>query len=125
LRKIRLKQLQMGWRRREMKTWGKNLVRRWFAGIRPAVGTISWSHSSMENGRDNQLGRFDQVWTAIADQVFGCGTTRNENPTVVDGLRSRGLVDESDNLSMLGLLVLTLAIRKQQEGAQLRTGRAA
>jgi hypothetical protein len=51
--------------------------------------------------------------------LFGCGTTRNENPTLVDGLRSRGLVDENDEHSMLGLLVFTLAIRKQQEDARI------
>ena len=58
-------------------------------------------------------------------KLFGGGTTRNENPTVVDGLRSRGLVDESDELSILGLLAFTLALRKQQTDAQLCTGRAA
>jgi hypothetical protein len=62
------------------------------------------------------LTRFEQ---RLLIKLFGCGTTRNENPTVVDGLRSRGLVDENDEPSMLGLLVLTLAIRKQQEDARI------
>jgi hypothetical protein len=74
--------------------------------------TISW----------DDLTRFEQ---RLLIKLFGGGTTRNENPTVVDGLRSRGLVDENDKLSMLGLLVFTLAIRKQQVDAQLRSGRAA
>jgi hypothetical protein len=71
--------------------------------------TISW----------DDLTRFEQ---RVLIKLFGGGTTRNEKPTVVDGLRFRGLVDENDNLSMLGLLVFTLAIRKQQLDA-LRTGR--
>jgi len=76
------------------------------------AATISW----------DDLTRCEQ---RLLIKLFGCGTTRNENPTVVDGLRSRDLVDENDKLSMLGLLVFTLAIRKQQLDAQLRTGRAA
>ena len=57
-------------------------------------------------------------------KLFGGGTTRNELPAVVDGLRSRGLLDEAGKLSMLGLLVFTLALNKQQADAQLRMDRA-
>jgi hypothetical protein len=74
--------------------------------------TINW----------DDLTRFEQ---RLLIKLFGGGTTRNENPAVVDGLRSRGLVDENDELSILGLLAFTLALRKQQTDAQLCTGRAA
>jgi len=40
--------------------------------------TISW----------HDLTRFEQ---RLLMKLFGCGTTRNENPTDVDGLRVRGL----------------------------------
>ena len=86
------------------------------------MGAIYKSHSSMDMPATiswDDLTRFEQ---RVLIKLFGGGTTRNENPTVVDGLRFRGLVDENDNLSMLGLLVFTLAIRKQQLDA-LRTGR--
>jgi hypothetical protein len=53
-------------------------------------------------------------------KLFGCGSTRNENPVVVDALRSRGLLDENSELSMAGLFVFTLAMREQQESARLR-----
>ena len=69
--------------------------------------TINW----------DDLTRFEQ---RLLIKLFG-GTTRNENPAVVDGLRSRGLVDENDELSILGLLAFTLALRKQQTDAQLCT----
>jgi hypothetical protein len=47
-------------------------------------------------------------------KLFGGGTTRRDNPSVVESLRRCGFVDESDRLSMPGLLVLTLAMREQQ-----------
>jgi hypothetical protein len=72
--------------------------------------------------RWDDLTRFEQ---RSLIKLFGGGSTRNERPAVVDGLRSRGLVDENGELSMLGLLTFTLALRKQQADAQLRTGRAA
>jgi hypothetical protein len=53
-------------------------------------------------------------------KLFGGGTTRDDRPAVVHGLRRRGFVDENDKLSMLGLLVFTLAIRKQQADVQSR-----
>ncbi len=53
-------------------------------------------------------------------KLFGCGSTRNERPEVVDALRSRGLLDESSNLSRAGLFVLTLALREQQSRASSR-----
>jgi hypothetical protein len=68
------------------------------------------------------LTRFEQ---RVLIKLFGGGTTRNENPAIVDVLRSRGLVDDNDKLSMPGLLVFTLAICKQQAEAQLSTGSAA
>jgi hypothetical protein len=53
-------------------------------------------------------------------KLFGGGTLRSDSPSVVENLRSRGLVDEGDKLSMPGLLVLTLAMRRQQADARLR-----
>ena len=53
-------------------------------------------------------------------KLFGGGTTRNDRPAVVEGLRCRGFVDENNKLSMLGLLVFTLAIRKQQADVRSR-----
>jgi hypothetical protein len=55
-------------------------------------------------------------------KLFGCGSTRNEDPEVVESLRSRGLVDDRHALSKAGLFVLTLAMRKQQADVRLRTG---
>jgi hypothetical protein len=55
-------------------------------------------------------------------KLFGCGTTRNEEPTVVEGLCARGLLYENHELSKAGLFVLTLAMRKQQADVRLRTG---
>jgi hypothetical protein len=75
------------------------------------AATISW----------DDLPRFEQ---RLVIKLFGGGTTRNELPAVVDGLRSRGLLDEAGKLSMLGLLVFTLALNKQQADAQLRMDRA-
>jgi hypothetical protein len=57
-------------------------------------------------------------------KLFGGGTTRNDGTAVVGGLRRRGLVDENDKLSMLGLLVFTLAVRKQQMNLRLGTAAA-
>jgi hypothetical protein len=70
----------------------------------------------------DDLTRFEQ---RALIKLFGGGTLRNDNPIVVEELRARGLVDESDNLSIPGLLVLTLAIRKQQAHARSRMGLAA
>ncbi len=64
------------------------------------AATISW----------DDLTRCEQ---RLLIKLFGCGTTRNENPTVVDGLRSRDLVDENDKLSMLGLLVFRYPERRR------------
>lgn len=55
-------------------------------------------------------------------KLFGGGSLRYDDPDVVKGLRARGLVDESNALSMPGLFVLTLAMRRQQAAAQLRAG---
>jgi hypothetical protein len=53
-------------------------------------------------------------------KLFGGGTLRRDHPLVVEGLRARGLADENNNLSMPGLLVLTLAMRRQQADARSR-----
>jgi hypothetical protein len=55
-------------------------------------------------------------------KLFGCGSTRNEEPAVVEGLCARGLLDHNQELSKAGLFVLTLAMRKQQADVRLRTG---
>jgi hypothetical protein len=55
-------------------------------------------------------------------KLFGCGSTRNEEPAVVEGLCARGLLYENHELSKAGLFVLTLAMRKQQADVRLRTG---
>jgi hypothetical protein len=58
-------------------------------------------------------------------KLFGGGSLRRETPAVVEQLRARALVDESDALSMGGLFVLTLAMRRQQEVARSREDLAA
>jgi hypothetical protein len=55
-------------------------------------------------------------------KLFGGGSLRKNDPAVVHGLRAKGFVDENDALSMPGLLVLTLAMRRQQADERLRTG---
>jgi hypothetical protein len=59
------------------------------------------------------------IWTELTRpeqrlliKLFGFGSTRNEDPIVVDGLRARGLLDNNYKLSKAGLFVLTLAMRK-------------
>jgi hypothetical protein len=54
-------------------------------------------------------------------KLFGCGSTRNEEPAVVEGLRARGLLDDNRELSKAGLFILTLAMRKQRADLRLRT----
>src|SRR5260221_6845370 len=39
-------------------------------------------------------------------KLFGCGTTRHENPAVVDALRSSGLLDVHNELSMAVVLLI-------------------
>jgi hypothetical protein len=55
-------------------------------------------------------------------KLFGGGSLRKNDPAVVGGLRSKGFVDENDALSMPGLMVLTLAMRRQQAVERLRAG---
>jgi hypothetical protein len=43
--------------------------------------------------------------------LFGGGSLRNQNAADVEDLRRRGFIDDEQKLSMLGLLVLTLAMR--------------
>ena len=50
-------------------------------------------------------------------RLFGGGSLRNQNPKDVEGLCRRGLVDDEQNLSVPGLLALTLAMRRQQTDA--------
>ena len=73
--------------------------------------TINW----------DDLTRFEQ---RLLIKLFGGGTARNDAPLVVEGLRCRGFVDENNELSMLGLLVFTLAIGKQQADARSRMAAA-
>ncbi len=47
-------------------------------------------------------------------KLFGGGSLRREPPTVVEHLRALAMVDEHDTLSMSGLFVLTLAMRRPQ-----------
>lgn len=58
-------------------------------------------------------------------KLFGGGSLRYDPPEVVEAFRARGFVDENDKLAMPGLLVLTLAIRRQQAEARWRMGLAA
>ena len=55
-------------------------------------------------------------------KLFGGGSLRKNDPAVVDGLRAKGFVDENHALTMPGLLVLTLAMRRQRADGRLRTG---
>jgi hypothetical protein len=58
-------------------------------------------------------------------RLFGGGSLRNQNAADIEGLRQRGYIDDAQNLSMPGLLVLTLAMREQQAAARRRAGLAA
>jgi hypothetical protein len=67
------------------------------------------------------------IWTELTRpeqrlliKLFGCGSTRNEEPAVVEGLCARGLLDSNHELSKAGLFVLTLAMRKQQADVRSR-----
>jgi hypothetical protein len=53
-------------------------------------------------------------------RLFGGGSLRNQNAEDIEGLRRRGFIDDEQNLSMPGLLVLTLAMREQQADARRR-----
>jgi hypothetical protein len=53
-------------------------------------------------------------------KLFGGGTTRRDDPRVVEGLRGFGFLDENDQLSMPGLRILTPAMREQQAVARAR-----
>jgi len=65
----------------------------------------------------DELTRFQQ---RALIKLFGGGSLRNDDPAVAVELRARGLVDENNALAMPGLLVLTLAMRRQQAEAQPR-----
>jgi hypothetical protein len=70
----------------------------------------------------DDLTRFEQ---RALIKLFGGGSLRYDDPAVAKELRVRGFVDEHDALAMPGLLVLTLAMRRQQTGARMRVGLAA
>jgi hypothetical protein len=50
-------------------------------------------------------------------RLFGGGSLRNQNAADIEGLSRRGLIDDAQNLSMPGLLMLTLGMREQQAAA--------
>jgi hypothetical protein len=70
----------------------------------------------------DDLTRFEQ---RALIKLFGGGSLRRENAAVANELRARGLVDDNDALSMPGLLVLTLGMRRKQAEARVRVGLAA
>ena len=69
----------------------------------------------------DELTRFEQ---RALIKLFGGGSLHN-SPAIAHELRARGLVDENDALAMPGLLVLTLAMRRQRAEARMRVGIAA
>jgi hypothetical protein len=60
----------------------------------------------------DKLTRFEQ---RALIKLFGGGSLRNEDRAVVEGLHTRGFVDENNALAMPGLFVLTLAMRRRAE----------
>jgi hypothetical protein len=70
----------------------------------------------------DDLTRFEQ---RALIKLFGGGSLRYDDPAVVKELRARGFVGDNGALAMPGLLVLTLAMRRQQAEARMRVGRAA
>jgi hypothetical protein len=52
-------------------------------------------------------------------KLFGGGSLRKDGPAMANELRAHGFVDENDALTMSGMSVVTLAIRRQQTKAQL------
>jgi hypothetical protein len=69
----------------------------------------------------DELTRFEQ---RALIKLFGGGSLRREDTAVIEELRSRGFVDENNTLAMPGLLVLTLAMRRQQAEMRSRLGLA-
>ena len=67
----------------------------------------------------DDLTRFEQ---RALIKLFGGGSLRYDDPAVVRRLRARGFADDNDALTMPGLLVLTLAMRRQQAEARIRVG---
>jgi hypothetical protein len=65
----------------------------------------------------DELTRFEQ---RALIKLFGGGSLRREDPAIIDELRARGFIDENNDLSMPGLLVLTLAMRRQQAEVRSR-----
>ena len=55
-------------------------------------------------------------------RLFGGGSLRNQNAADIESLSRLGFIDDKQNLSMPGLLVLTLAMREQQAAATRRAG---
>jgi hypothetical protein len=52
-------------------------------------------------------------------RLFGGGSLRNQKAADIEGLSRRGFIDDEQNLSVPGLLVLTLAMREQQAAAHI------
>ena len=67
----------------------------------------------------DELSRFKQ---RLLMKLFGGGTTRNENRTVGDSLRCRGLLGENNKLAMPGLPIFTRAMRRQKERRVIARG---
>ena len=65
----------------------------------------------------DELTRFQQ---RALIKLFGGGSLRNDDPAIAKELRTRGFVDENNALAMPRLLVLTLAMRRQQAEARSR-----
>jgi hypothetical protein len=60
----------------------------------------------------------DRLEQRLLIKLFGGGSTRYDDPMVVERLRRRGLVDDNDRLSMPGLRVFAVAVREQQAKAR-------
>jgi hypothetical protein len=81
-------------------------------GIPPMAEASNW----------DDLTRFEQ---RALIKLFAGGSLRRDDPAIVKELRARGFVDDNDALAMPGLLVLSLAMRRQRAEARMRVGLAA
>jgi hypothetical protein len=64
----------------------------------------------------------DRLEQRLLIKLFGGGSTRYDDPVVVERLRRRGFVDDNNQLSMPGLRVFGSAAREQQSKARSRLG---
>ncbi|MBW5438349.1 hypothetical protein ABIB75_001532 [Bradyrhizobium sp. GM2.2] len=69
----------------------------------------------MADANWDDLDRFEQ---RLLIKLFGGGSTRYDDPVVVEGLRRRGFVDDNNQLSVPGLRVFAVAVREQQAKAR-------